>query len=108
LAIYREQFCNKVIFLVDVAGNIIIIATHVESRAHVLMVSIFLSFKRCWELLKGEIGIMFDQFHALARLPKSFSSYFITLIPKVDSPQRVGNFRPISLLGPLYKLVARF
>jgi hypothetical protein len=33
-------------------------------------------------------------------------SYFLTLIPKVSSPQNLGDFRPISLIGCLYKLVA--
>jgi hypothetical protein len=40
-------------------------------------------------------------------LSRSFSSYFITLIPKVDSPIKIRDFRPISLVGSLYyKLVA--
>jgi hypothetical protein len=50
---------------------------------------------------------MFDQFHANATLSKGMSSYFLTLIPKVSSPQSLGDFRPISLLGCLYKLVAK-
>jgi hypothetical protein len=66
----------------------------------------FSFFKRFWELLKGEVGIMFQQFFHSASLPRSFSSYFVTLIPKVPSPIRIGDFRPISLLGSLYKMVA--
>ncbi|PNX61140.1 cysteine-rich receptor-like protein kinase, partial [Trifolium pratense] len=38
--------------------------------------------KAFWNLLKGEVNIMFDQFHRNASLPKSFSSYFVALIPK--------------------------
>jgi hypothetical protein len=34
-------------------------------------------------------------------------SYFVTLIPKVNSPFSLGDFRPISLLGILYKLIAK-
>jgi hypothetical protein len=34
-------------------------------------------------------------------------SYFLALIPKVSSPQALGDFRPISLLGCLYKMVAK-
>jgi hypothetical protein len=34
-------------------------------------------------------------------------SYFVTLIPKVNSPFSLGDFRPISLLGSLYKLIAK-
>jgi exonuclease III len=63
--------------------------------------------KRCWEMLKGEIRVMFDQFHGNASLPKSFLSYFVALIPKVRPPLGLSDFRPISLLGCLYKLVAK-
>jgi hypothetical protein len=34
-------------------------------------------------------------------------SYFITLIPKVACPSAFGEFRPISHLGCLYKLIAK-
>jgi hypothetical protein len=34
-------------------------------------------------------------------------SYFVTLIPKVNSPFGLGDFRPIYLLGSLYKLIAK-
>lgn len=67
----------------------------------------FSFYKRFWDLLKGEVGIMFNQFFHFVTLPRSFSSYFIILIPKVSSPIRLGDFRPISLLGSLYKLVAK-
>jgi hypothetical protein len=50
---------------------------------------------------------MFDQFHGIRSLPKSFLSYFVALIPKVNSPFGLGDFRPISLLGCLYKLIAK-
>jgi hypothetical protein len=55
----------------------------------------------------GDVRIMFDQFHGNACLPKGMCSYFLTLIPKVASPQAIGDFRPISLLGCLYKLIAK-
>ncbi|KAK2366633.1 hypothetical protein QL285_079994 [Trifolium repens] len=50
---------------------------------------------------------MFDQFHGNALLPKGVLSYFITLIPKVARPSTLGEFRPISLLGCLYKVIAK-
>ncbi|GAU36760.1 hypothetical protein TSUD_213250 [Trifolium subterraneum] len=63
--------------------------------------------KKFWELLKGDIRVMFDQFHGNSCFPKSFLSYFVTLIPKVSSPTSLSDFRPISLLGCLYKLIAK-
>jgi hypothetical protein len=67
----------------------------------------FSFFKKCWGMLKDEIRIMFDQFHGNSCFPKSFLSYFVTLIPKVSSPSSLTDFRPISLLGSLYKLIAK-
>jgi hypothetical protein len=63
--------------------------------------------KSFWSLLKGEVCTMFDQFHGNALLPKGVLSYFITLIPKVARPSTLGEFRPISLLGCLYKVIAK-
>jgi hypothetical protein len=57
--------------------------------------------------MKGDIRIMFDQFHGNAKFPRGMISYFLALIPKVDSPQALGDFRPISLLGCLYKIIAK-
>jgi hypothetical protein len=67
----------------------------------------FAFVKTFWSLLKSEVRIMFDQFHGNACLPKGLLSYFITLIPKVERPSTLGEFRPISLLGCLYKLIAK-
>jgi hypothetical protein len=67
----------------------------------------FAFLKAIWNVCKGEIRIMFDQFHGIGSLPKCFSSYFVTLIPKVHSPSTLGDFRPISLLGCLYKIIAK-
>jgi hypothetical protein len=67
----------------------------------------FSFIKSFWYLLKDEVKIMFDQFHSNSALPKSFSSYFVTLIPKVKSPFGLNEYRPISLVGCLYKLVAK-
>jgi hypothetical protein len=60
-----------------------------------------------WDIFKGEVRIMFDQFHGIGSLPKSFTNYFVALIPKINSPFSLGDFRPISLLGCLYKVVAK-
>jgi len=57
--------------------------------------------------MKDEMRIMFDQFHVNESLQKGLLAYFVTLIPKVSSPLSLKDFRPISLLGCLYKLLAK-
>jgi hypothetical protein len=67
----------------------------------------FSFIKEFWYLIKGEVKFMFYQFHVNVSLPKSFSSYFVALIPKIKSPFGLDEFRPISLLGCLYKLIVK-
>jgi hypothetical protein len=66
----------------------------------------FAVVKEFWYLIKDEVRIMFDQFDANAKLPKSMMPFFVALIPKVASPLELKDYRPISLLGSLYKLLA--
>ncbi|MCH87544.1 transposon TX1 putative protein, partial [Trifolium medium] len=58
----------------------------------------FSFFKNFWNILKKDVLRLFQEFHVTAKLPPSFSSYFIALIPKVLSPHQISDFRPISLL----------
>jgi hypothetical protein len=63
--------------------------------------------KKSWDVIKGELRILFDQFHGIGSLPKSLLSYFVTLVPKVQLPHSLGDYRPISLLGCLYKIITK-
>jgi len=47
------------------------------------------------------------EFHRNGKLTKGLNSTFIALIPKATSPQRLNDFRPISLVGSLYKILAK-
>jgi hypothetical protein len=64
-------------------------------------------FKDFWEELKGDVMRFISEFHRNGRLTKGLNSTFIVLIPKVDSPQRLNDFRPISLVGSMYKILAK-
>lgn len=64
-------------------------------------------FKRFWPLLMDGFRVMFDQFFQFVNLPCSFSSYFATLILKIDSFAQLGDFRPISLVGSLYDILTK-
>nr|KYP57260.1 Transposon TX1 uncharacterized [Cajanus cajan] len=67
----------------------------------------FKFIKSFWETVKEDIVRMMKEFHANGKLPKGTNSTFITLIPKVDDPQTLGDYRPISLVGCLYKILAK-
>jgi len=60
-----------------------------------------------WELLKDDFMRFLVEFHRNRKLTKGLNSTFIALIPKVNSPQRFNDFRPISLVGCMYKVLAK-
>jgi len=41
------------------------------------------------------------------KVGKRINNTFIALIPKIDSPQRLNDFKPISLVGSMYKILAQ-
>lgn len=45
-----------------------------------------------------------NEFHSTGKLVKGYRFSFITLIPKVPNPQKVEEYRPISLIGSMYKI----
>ena len=50
---------------------------------------------------------MFKEFHEHNTFLKSLNATFLVLIPKKGGAEELGDFRPISLLGGLYKLLAK-
>ncbi|XP_045791342.1 uncharacterized protein LOC123886049 [Trifolium pratense] len=67
----------------------------------------FSFIKDFWVELRGDVMRFISDFHRNGRLTKGINSTFIALIPKTDSPQRLSDFRPISLVGSLYKILAK-
>jgi len=67
----------------------------------------FVFIKELCYFIKDGVRIMFDQFYGNSMLPRSFLSYFVVLIPKVDEHFALKNYCPISLLGCLYKLISK-
>ncbi|GAU30969.1 hypothetical protein TSUD_63800 [Trifolium subterraneum] len=63
--------------------------------------------KDFWVELRGDVMRFITGFHRNGKLTKGLNSTFIALIPKVDSPQRLNDFRPISLVSSLYKILAK-
>ena len=61
----------------------------------------------CWHILKLKILELFQNFHAQAIFKNSINAYFLALIPKkkVDTMD-VRYFRPISLVGEVYKTIS--
>ena len=60
-----------------------------------------------WEFVKEEVMGFLKEFHEHGRFVKSLNSTFLVLIPKKAGVEDLRDFRPISLVGGLYKLLAK-
>ena len=60
----------------------------------------------CWDVVKIEIMGFFREFHERGRFVKSLNATFLVLVPKKGEAEDLKDFRPISLVGSLYKLLA--
>jgi hypothetical protein len=63
--------------------------------------------KKCWSIIKHDFYSLCDAFHSSEVCLRSINSSYITLIPKVDGPTRVSDFRPISLLNSSVKIITK-
>ena len=57
--------------------------------------------------MKADIFKFMNEFYQHSQLVKGLNSSFITLIPKKDSPNGLTDYRPISLVGVVYKILAK-
>lgn len=66
----------------------------------------FAFIKAGWEFLKEDLSVMLFEFYRRVRINREMNATFITLILKVPNPVELLDYRPISLVGCLYKLSA--
>lgn len=64
-------------------------------------------FREFWETIKEDVVGFFNEFYVNGKLAKGLNYSFITLIPKCANPTAIEEFRPISLIGSLYKILAK-
>ena len=64
-------------------------------------------FQDCWGVVKGDFMVAFSEFHEQGKFVKSINSIFIALILKVYGTKDIKDFRPISLVGGIYKIIAK-
>ncbi|GMP98870.1 hypothetical protein CsSME_00046588 [Camellia sinensis var. sinensis] len=63
--------------------------------------------KKCWPVMKNKIISMIQEFHTNAKLSCGINSSSLVLIPKKDNPLGLGDYRPISLVSSIYKILAK-
>ena len=58
-------------------------------------------------LIKTEIYSLVHEFWRSSKLPKGSNVAFITLIAKTENPGGFKDYRPISMVGCIYKIIAK-
>ena len=64
-------------------------------------------FKRFWNMLGEDLENEVLQAVNSATIPEGWNETTIVLIPKVENPEKVTQFRPISLCNVVYKVISK-
>ncbi|GJS34391.1 RNA-directed DNA polymerase, eukaryota [Tanacetum coccineum] len=64
-------------------------------------------FRQYWDIIGSDLCVAVDWFFVSGTLPRRCNSSFIALIPKVTDAKFVTDFRPISLIGSVYKVITK-
>ncbi|XP_058733672.1 uncharacterized protein LOC131605316 [Vicia villosa] len=67
----------------------------------------FRFIKKCWHFMKADFINCLSCFHREALLSKAITSSFLTLIPKNSNPLGLNEYRPICLVGCIYKVISK-
>ncbi|GKB86030.1 RNA-directed DNA polymerase, eukaryota [Tanacetum coccineum] len=67
----------------------------------------FVFYRHFWKIVKNDVTDAVKYFFQHGCFPRGSNYSFIALIPKVSDAKMVKDFRPISLLGSLYQIIAK-
>ena len=67
----------------------------------------FRFIREMWETLKEEIIDTVTKFFTHGGSLRHLNVTWVTLIPKIDNPTSIEEFRPISMVGSIYKIIAK-
>ncbi|GJT83322.1 RNA-directed DNA polymerase, eukaryota [Tanacetum coccineum] len=63
--------------------------------------------KHYWDILGKDFIDMVKKFEMHGYIPRGCNSSFIALVPKIQDPLNIKDYRPISLTGCQYKVIAK-
>ncbi|XP_049348974.1 uncharacterized protein LOC125813528 [Solanum verrucosum] len=64
-------------------------------------------FQKCWNIIKNDLMAVILAFFSGQMIPKYFSHACLVLLPKVKNPNRLNEFRPISLSNFTTKIISK-
>jgi len=63
--------------------------------------------RKSWVYIKDEFVKAMALFHETGSIPKECNASFIGLVPKIKNPSKLEQYRPISLVGAIYKVISK-
>jgi len=66
-----------------------------------------LFMKKCWHIIRSDFYSFCNDFYLGSARLECINTSFITLVPKIDRPEIVSGYRPISLMNSSPKLVTK-
>ena len=63
--------------------------------------------KKSWNSLKTDFVAALECFHEIGIIPKGCNASFIALVPKIRDPCNLNQYRPISIVGAMYKVISK-
>nr|KAJ0194327.1 hypothetical protein LSAT_V11C800406660 [Lactuca sativa] len=67
----------------------------------------FKFLKKYWDIIKGDVMNFVNHFERCGSFARGCNSSFIALAPKTKDPLSLNDFRPISLMGCLSKIISK-
>lgn len=64
-------------------------------------------FQTCWEIIKHDMLLMFEEFDNHSLDIGRLNYGIITLLPKIKEANKIQQYRPICLLNVLYKIFTK-
>ncbi|GJX65365.1 RNA-directed DNA polymerase, eukaryota [Tanacetum coccineum] len=64
-------------------------------------------YRRYWDTIEKDVVDAVSYFFSVGMFPKGGNASFIALIPKMQDAKVVKDYRPISLIGSVYKIIAK-
>jgi hypothetical protein len=62
---------------------------------------------RCWSIIKESFYKLAEDFHENLTNFESINTSYITLVPKCHSPEKINDYRPISLTNCCLKFLTK-
>ena len=64
-------------------------------------------FQKFWHTVGNSVIEEVQKIFAVRRVPEVLNCTHIALIPKIQGPETLGNYRPISLYNTVYKVITK-